>query len=316
MENQNEEPNNYEQDQNNEQNENEEEAQEQTTTHAPKSQKLNFSRDEKLKACLQILMKFPVLKYKKYVDAITTIIYEDDELLNDFLQKIDQPAEISKLDKLGEFLTCEYNREGDYHRSNLTNKYYPEDETTNNNNKEDNDNDNALRYPSEELREMELAFNKLFKEYTRLYYGGSGLCSVFCWELNINAICEGICVAVVIKNLVDNSKGVRGGCWDSSHLVVISFDNASNSNDKEVKANYKLTSTIFFTASLNHAIGDVDFSGSTTKLVSLLLIILLLYFTCYNYYIPYINLIHLLLYYYSNTQFSYLIFNYLFHNHF
>lgn len=261
MENQNEDQKNYEQDQNNEYNneQNEDESQVQSQSQVPKSQKLNFSRDEKLKACLQILMKFPVLKYKKYVDAITTIIYEDDELLNDFLQKIDQPAEISKLDKLGEFLTCEYNREGDYHRSNLTNKYYPEDEVTG------DTNDNALRYPSEELREMELGFNKLFKEYTRLYYGGSGLCSVFCWELNVNAVSEGICVAVVIKNLVDNSKGVRGGCWDSSHLVVINFD--SSSSDKEIKANYKLTSTIFFTASLNHAVGDVDFSGSTTKLV-------------------------------------------------
>ena len=226
--------------------------------HKPSPTKLSFSREEKLKACLQILMKFPVLKYKKYVDAITTIIYEDDELLNDFLQKIDQPAEISKLDKLGEFLTCEYNREGDYYRSNLTNKYYPTPE--------EEDNESGLRYPTEELREMELGFNKLFKEYTRLYYGGSGICSCFCWELG-KIVSEGICVAVVIKNLVDNSKGVRGGCWDSSHLVVINFE-GENNKDKEVKASYKLTSTIFFTASLIHSVGEVDFSGSTTKLVS------------------------------------------------
>lgn len=216
-----------------------------------KPKKKEYSREEKLKACLQILMKFPVLKYKKYVDAITTIIYEDDDLLNDFLQKIDQPAEISKLDKLGEFLTCEYNREGDYHRSNLTNVYYPTPE------------DEDLRFPSEEVREMELAFNKLFKEYTRLYYGGSGICSCYCWELG-KSLSEGVCVAVVIKNLVDNSKGVRGGCWDSSHLIVINFDQSGG----DIRASYKLTSTIFFTASLNHNIGEIDFSGSTTKLVS------------------------------------------------
>jgi len=53
-----------------------------------------YSQEDKLKACLQTLRKFPVNKYKKVIEAITTLIYEEDDLLNEFLQKIDQPSEL------------------------------------------------------------------------------------------------------------------------------------------------------------------------------------------------------------------------------
>jgi len=47
---------------------------------------------------------------------MTNLIYDDDDLLNSFLQSVDKPSEISKEDKKGEFLKCEYNREGDSYR--------------------------------------------------------------------------------------------------------------------------------------------------------------------------------------------------------
>lgn len=223
----------------------------------PKEIKI-YSHEEKLKSCLQILQKFSVTKYKRVVEAISSLIYEDDQLLNDFLQKIDQPSEISKEDKLGEFLICEYNRDGDYHRSNLSNKYYPKPE----------EGDGDLRYPSDSIRDFENNINKMFKEYTRLYYSGSAVCSCFCWELG-KSIEEGLCVAVVIKNQIDYSKGIKGGCWDSSHLIVINFEKTGS----EITAKYKLTSTVFFSASLNHkTIGEIEFSGSISHLVSLILL--------------------------------------------
>lgn len=215
-------------------------------------QNIEYSKEEKLKNCLQILRKFPISSIKKVVEALTSLVYENDELLNEFLQKIDQPSEISKEDIKGEFLTCEYNRDGDYYRSNVSNSYFPSPEEG-----------EELRFPTKEVREMEVSFNKIFKEYTKLYFGGGAISSVYCWELG-SAVEEGICVAVIIKNLVDNTKGVKGGCWDSSHLIVINFDN----NDGKIEAKYKLTSTIFFSASINYKVGEIDFSGSTTRLVS------------------------------------------------
>ena len=244
-------------DQNNNESQQENQVEENSKEQVEEVEEVKASLEDRLKSCLQMLRKFPVNKYKKIIDAITTLIYEDDELLNNFLQKIDQPSEISGEDKLGEFLKCEYNREGDSYRSNLSNKYYPAPEEGD---------EEELRFPSENIREMETAFNRLFKEYTRLYFGYGGLCSSYVWQLSDN-IEEGICVAVVIKNLVDSQKGIKGGFWDSSHLIVINFD---KNEDNELYAKYKLTTTVFFSASLSNKVGEVDFSGSITKLVKIL----------------------------------------------
>lgn len=46
--------------------------------------------------------------------GITNLIYEDDDLLNEFTQKIDHISEISNED--GTFLKTEHNRDGDSYR--------------------------------------------------------------------------------------------------------------------------------------------------------------------------------------------------------
>lgn len=215
------------------------------------NKEVQYSKDDKVKASLSIINKCSVINYKKAVEAMTSILYEDDEALNEFLQKIDQPADIIK-EKTGEFLGCEYNRDGDSFRSNIDNAYYPITEDS-----------KDLRYPSNDLREMELTFNKLFREYTKLYFGGGAICSCYIWNLE-ESIEKGICIAVIIKNIVDSDKGVKTGCWDSSHLIVVNFNNENN----ELQAKYKLTSTVFFSADLNRQNLDLEFSGSVTKLVS------------------------------------------------
>ena len=233
---------------NNDQTENQDQDENQPFEQEQPQQPITYTHDEKMKACLMILRKFPVSNYKKVVEGITSIIYDNDDLLNDFLQKIDQPSEVSKADKTGEYLLCEYNREGDSYRSNNSNKYFPAPEEG-----------DELHYPSEEIREMEVQINRMFREYTKLYFGGNAVTSCFVWQLSDN-VKEGICVAVVIKNLIDAQKGIKGGCWDSSHLVAVSFEG--------LEAKYKVTSTIFFTAALNHKLGEIEFSGSITRLAS------------------------------------------------
>lgn len=59
-----------------------------------------------------------LLFYINIKQGISNLIYENDDLLNEFLQSIDKPSEVSKEDKLGEYLKCEYNREGDSYRYN------------------------------------------------------------------------------------------------------------------------------------------------------------------------------------------------------
>ena len=236
----------------------------------------------KIKSCISLIRKMPVSKYKKSVEAITNLIYEEDDLLNEFLQKIDQPAEFNDKDIKGKFLNCEFNRDGDSYRSNISNTYYPKPES-----KEDQD---ALRYPVKELRDFEVILNKAFKEYTKLYYGQNAVCSCFVWELDKpdeinssnyndydnnnnneqnknsnNIFNNGICVGIVIKNQVDGTININGGCWDSSNLIVIKF--RKNENNK-IEAVYTLTTTVMFNVVLNNKdIDNIGFSGSNTKMV-------------------------------------------------
>jgi len=70
----------------------------------------------KLQSCIQLIRRLPPSKIEHNVQGITNIIYEEDDLLNEFLQKIDQPAEVGLDDKSGEFLKCEYNRDGESYR--------------------------------------------------------------------------------------------------------------------------------------------------------------------------------------------------------
>ena len=73
----------------------------------------------KLEACINLARKLPAKEIEKNIDAISNLIYEEDDLLNSFVQKIDSRSIVSTDDVLGEFLKCEYNRDGDSYRYNL-----------------------------------------------------------------------------------------------------------------------------------------------------------------------------------------------------
>ncbi len=141
--------------------------------------------------CIQIIRKLPPSNLKKNINGnfyiikgLTNLIYEDDNLLNEFLQKIDQPLEIME-DEYGAYIKSEFNRDGNSFRSPISNNYTPEMT------------DGIL--PSQEIRDLSIKFNKIFQNYTRLYYSDSAISSVYVWGIS-DQIKDGMVVSILIKN--------------------------------------------------------------------------------------------------------------------
>jgi capping protein beta len=92
--------------------------------------------------CIQLIQLLPVSKIDNNIDGISSIIYDNDDLLNEFTQKTDNRIEICNEDKEGKFIKCEQNRYGDSYRSPLSNTYFP--------------NINDGYFPNENLRKLEI----------------------------------------------------------------------------------------------------------------------------------------------------------------
>ena len=119
-----------------------------------------------IKECIQLNQLMPIIDIDKNIDAISSVIYDNDDLLNEFLQKVDNRTKVCKDDPKGEFIMCEQNRDGDSYRSPYSNTYYPPTEDA--------------KYPTAPLRDLEEKLNKMFKLYIKHYYSLTTLCSVYC----------------------------------------------------------------------------------------------------------------------------------------
>ena len=161
-----------------------EEAQAETKSYEPPN--------PSIKECIQLNQLMPIIDIDKNIDAISSVIYENDDLLNEFLQKVDNRTKVCKDDPKGEFIMCEQNRDGDSYRSPISNKYFPPS-------------DDGAKYPSAPLRDLEEKLNKMFKLYLKHYYSITTLCSVYCWELG-DSLADGYGVAVLIKNSLTHKK--------------------------------------------------------------------------------------------------------------
>jgi capping protein beta len=204
---------------------------------------------KKLESCIQLVRKLPPGKLEQNINAISNLIYEEDDLLNAFLQKIENPIVISSDDSLGEFIKCEYNRDGDSYRSPHSNLYFPEAES-------------GAKFPSPELRELEIKLNKIFSIYSRAYYSNTAISSVYLWEIG-EEIKDGFVVVVLIKNEVKDKKKIDSGIWDSTNFVQVTFKHGENNS---LIAEYKLTTTISLMMNFEHRIcGKVTLSGGVTK---------------------------------------------------
>ena len=200
-----------------------------------------------IKECIQLNQLMPVIDIDKNIEAISSVIYENDDLLNEFLQKVDNRTKICKDDPKGEFIICEQNRDGDSYRSPISNQYFPPTEDG--------------KYPCAPLRELEEKLNKMFKSYLKLYYSISTLCSVYCWELG-GSLEDGYGVAVLIKNSLTHQKKVNVGSWDSSNLITVTFEEEGGKK----KAKYNLITTVNLSMSFEgKACGKVCLSGTIAR---------------------------------------------------
>ncbi len=198
--------------------------------------------------CIQLIQLLPVSKRDNNIDCISSIIYDNDELLNEFTQKTDNRTEICNEDKEGKFIKCEQNRYGDSYRSPYSNTYYP--------------NITDGYFPNENLRKLEEKLNKIFKIYTKLYYNDNTIVSVYCWELG-EQISDGFGVGVLIKNNISQQKGLNYGIWESSNIMSVEF---SGDKSKKLKAKYNLITSLMCSMTFEGKnCGKINLSGSLTR---------------------------------------------------
>ncbi len=200
--------------------------------------------ESKMESCIKIIRKLPVSQMEKNLTAISTLIYDDDDVLNNFLQVVDNRHDVCEENN---FIKSEHNRDGDSYRSPITNKYYPPIEDG--------------RMPSKELRVLEEKLNKIFGLYTNAYYASTnsqGLCSCYCWDLG-EGVEDGFAVAVLIRHALDGKSGIESGLWESSNVVDVTFSNG--------KCHYKLTTSILLKLTFSQSCGKGNISGTIAEQV-------------------------------------------------
>ncbi len=111
---------------------------------------------------------------------------------------MDQPLTVKQCKQTGrEYLLCDYNRDGDSHRSPWSNQFDPPlDEAGAGGVSEGgggNDGAGEGAVPSERVRKMEVRANEAFDIYRELYYEG-GVSSVYFWNLD-----DGFAGVVLLK---------------------------------------------------------------------------------------------------------------------
>ncbi|KAK9454630.1 F-actin-capping protein subunit beta [Dipodascopsis uninucleata] len=188
-------------------------------------------------AALDLLRRLNPKNVSKNLNAICSLA---PDLTEDLLSSVDQPLEVRRCGKTSkDYLTCDYNRDGDSYRSPYSNEYDPplSDGTV----------------PSEALRKLEVTANDAFDIYRDLYYEG-GLSSVYLWEM------DGGFAGVVLFKKVSSSATKGNGDWDSIHVFEVEY--------KGRTAHYKLTSTIILNVvTTSSALGKFDLGGNLTRQV-------------------------------------------------
>jgi len=205
-----------------------------------------------LESMLDLMRRLPPTRIEENVQALTTLV---PDMADEFLGCVDQPLKV-RMDKASgrEYLTCDYNRDGESYRSPWSNEYDPplEDGTA----------------PSTKLRKLEIQANEAFDAYREMYYEG-GVSSVFLWDLDDGGFAGVVLLKKVLKPQLASSPS---GSWDSIHV----FEAAERGR----QAHYKLTSTVMLQmvagkSTNNQKTGsgewtttgddNVDVSGSMTR---------------------------------------------------
>ncbi|TMW61511.1 hypothetical protein Poli38472_012702 [Pythium oligandrum] len=200
--------------------------------------------DAGLTACLNLMRRMPPRHVEQDVYNLTRLA---PALTDELYQRVDQPLQVA-IDPLNgrKYLLCDYNRDGDSHRSPWSNKYDPPVQ------------DDEGFYPSENLRELEIQANEIFDSYRELYYQG-GISSVYMWDLD-----PGFAACFLVKKDVIDQRFVENGSWNSIHVLEV-----QELNEPGVKkAHYRLTTTVLLAMKVKRAeLGDLTLDGTLTRQV-------------------------------------------------
>ncbi|KAJ2853586.1 F-actin-capping protein subunit beta, partial [Coemansia erecta] len=194
--------------------------------------------EQKMDCALDLMRRLPPQNVEENLVTLLEIMPEATE---DLLAAVDQPLKVRQDTKEGrEYLACDYNRDGDSHRSPWSNEYDPP----------------LLEgsFPSDRLRKLEIAANEAFDTYKEMYYEG-GVSSVYLWDMG-----DSFAGVVLIKKVNDGTVRSKGS-WDSIHVIEVV--------EKGRQARYKLTSTVMLYTVASAAKGDrlneINLSGSLTR---------------------------------------------------
>ncbi|SCU77868.1 LAME_0A02498g1_1 [Lachancea meyersii CBS 8951] len=190
-------------------------------------------------AALDILRRLDPTKIEENLGQLIKL---DPDLAEDLLASVDTPLQIKKDPHASqkEFLTCDYNRDIDSHRSPWSNRYVaelsPEDLA-------------ESPFPTESVRRTEELANESFDIYRDLYYEG-GVSSVYLWDLGDDT--DDFAGVVLLK------KGSQSkSSWDAIHVFE------ALQNEGLSHWNYRVTTTIIL--HLENSSREMRLSGNLTR---------------------------------------------------
>jgi len=191
-----------------------------------------------LTTAINLLRRLPPKDIEQDVVRVSCLI--DPDLEDELYQRVDLPLKVKSDPVSGrDFIVCDYNRDGDSHRSPWSNTYHPElpDGIS----------------PKGELRDLEMAANGIFDVYRRQYFDSGSVSSVYMWEMDGPNNFAG---AFLIHKAVNSEQFT--GEWNSVHVVE-----ATQKGDSYV---YRTTSTLLLMiqSSEGSKLGAVNLSGSNT----------------------------------------------------
>lgn len=186
-------------------------------------------------SALDLLRRLPPSSTAAHLSAICALVPQHEESL---LASVDVPLTVARCPATGrDYLLCDYNRDGDSHRSPWSNAFDPPLDDA--------------ELPSDRVRAMELRLNDGFDVYRELYFEG-GTASAYLWGLE-----DGFAGVVLLKK-GGATPGAAG--WDSIHVLEVV--------ERGRSARYKLTSTVILGLGMKtDALGAVDLSGNMTRQV-------------------------------------------------
>lgn len=190
--------------------------------------------------CLRLLKLMPFADLEKNMFYLSNFV-DPDELV----ARVDVPLGVATDTEVNEkFLTCDYNRDDESHRSPHTNKYFPPLE----------DVDDPM-LPTPELRAKETLANEIFGYYVLQYYGRGALSSVYFFDIDGKAF--GACW--LVKKSLAASGQVESCVWDAKHIFEVQPGEGG-------RTTYRLQSNIILSLKVNsERSGTMNIGGHVQK---------------------------------------------------